>query len=283
MIVVKIKAGLGNQMFQYAIGRRLSLDWNDELKCDLSWFQNIKNGETPRTLDINKFKVNLVQVTEQEKKQVFLGVLSKIFCKIHAHLDRSYFYRFHSELLKKKSFIYLDGYFQSYKYFDPIRKMLLEEFVLKNGYSQEAQKIKDDIESPGESVAIHVRRGDYASTCKNWNGLCNIDYYQQGLSVIKKKYPNVKLFIFSDDIAWARENLKFDSPMVFVSRSTLSNIEELMLISLCKHQIIANSTFGWWGAWLNQNPQKIVVAPSRWLLAAKIDTSELLPPEWIKI
>lgn len=283
MIVVKIKAGLGNQMFQYALGRRLSLDWNDELKCDLSWFQNIKTGETPRILDINKFKINLVEVTNQEKKQIPLCFVSKIISQIRARLDRNYFYHFHSELLKKKSFVYLDGYFQSYKYFDSIRKTLLEDFVLKNGYTQEAQKIKDDIELSGESVAIHVRRGDYTSFCKNWNGLCTIEHYQQGLTEIKKKYVTVKLFVFSDDIAWAQQNLKFDSPIVFVSRPTLSTVEELMLMSLCKHQIIANSTFSWWGAWLNQNPHKIVVAPSRWLLTANISMSELLPPEWIII
>lgn len=283
MIVVKIKAGLGNQMFQYAFGRRLSLDWNDELKFDLSWFQNIKNNETPRTLDINKFKINLAEVSDQEKKQALPGYFSRIISQIRARLDRNYAYHFHSEFLKKKDSAYLDGYFQSYKYFDSIRKTLLDDFVLKNGYSQEAQKTKDDIELSTESVAIHVRRGDFTSSCKNWNGLCDIKYYQQGLAEIKKKYSNVKLFIFSDDIAWARENLKFDSPMVFVSRPVLSTGEELMLMSLCKHQIIANSTFSWWGAWLNQNPQKIVVAPSRWLLAANIDTSELLPPEWIII
>ncbi|MFA6547728.1 MAG: alpha-1,2-fucosyltransferase [Candidatus Magasanikbacteria bacterium] len=283
MIVVKIKAGLGNQMFQYALGRRLSLDWNDELKFDLSWFQNIKNSETPRTLDIDKFKINLVEVTDQEREQVMPCFFSKIINKIRARLDRNYFYHFHSGLLKKKNNVYLDGYFQSYKYPDSIRKTLLDDFVLKNGYSQDAQKTKNDIELSGESVAVHVRRGDYSSSCKNWNGLCDIKYYQQGLDQIKKKYSSVKLFIFSDDIAWARENLKFDSPMVFVSRPTLSNAEELLLMSLCKHQIIANSTFSWWGAWLNQNPQKIVVAPSRWLLVSNIDTSELLPSEWTTI
>lgn len=283
MIVVKIKAGLGNQMFQYALGRRLSLNWNDELKCDLSWFQNIKKSETPRTLDINKFKINLVEVTDQEKKQAKLCSISKIISQIRARVDRNYFYHFHSELLKKKDFLYLDGYFQSYKYFESIKKTLLEDFVLKTGYTQEAQKIKDDIELSGESIAIHVRRGDYTSSCKDWNGLCTIEYYQQGLNEIKKKYSKVKLFVFSDDITWAQQNLRFDSLMVFVSRPSLSSTEELMLMSLCKHQIIANSTYSWWGAWLNQNPQKIVIAPSRWLLAFNIDTSELLPSEWIKI
>jgi hypothetical protein len=234
-------------------------------------------------LDIDKFKINLVEVTDQEREQVMPCFFSKIINKIRARLDRNYFYHFHSGLLKKKNNVYLDGYFQSYKYPDSIRKTLLDDFVLKNGYSQDAQKTKNDIELSGESVAVHVRRGDYSSSCKNWNGLCDIKYYQQGLDQIKKKYSSVKLFIFSDDIAWARENLKFDSPMVFVSRPTLSNAEELLLMSLCKHQIIANSTFSWWGAWLNQNPQKIVVAPSRWLLVSNIDTSELLPSEWTTI
>ncbi len=287
MIIVKIKAGLGNQMFQYALSRRLALDWQDELKFDLSWFDNIKSNETPRTLEIDKFNITLNKATETEISQSMRGVIARtiinIVDRMRGRLNRNYFYRFRSGLLRKRKFLYLDGYFQSYKYFDSIRKLLFVDFSLKNGYSAEGLVLKGEIEQADQSVGIHIRRGDFAASCKDWNGLCNIAYYQKALVEIRKKHKNVKLFIVSDDIEWAKENLKFDSPIVFVSRPALNAAEELLLMSLCKHQIIANSTFSWWSAWLNQNLEKIVVAPSRWLVAADIDTSDLLPPEWIRI
>ena len=283
MIIVKIKSGLGNQMFQYALGRRLSLDWNDELKFDLSWFDNIKKGETPRKLELVKFNVILPKATETEIAQARPSFFARIVDKVKGRLNRNYFFQFHSWLLKIKKAAYLDGYFQSFKYIEPIREVLLKDFVLKNTYSEGAQKIKNEIEASAQSVAMHVRRGDFVTTCKDWNGLCEAEYYKKGLDIIQKKYFNVKLFIFSDDIGWAKENLKFDNQMVFVSRPSLNSAEELLLMSLCKHQIIANSTFSWWAAWLNQNKEKIVIAPSRWLLAANIDTMDLLPPIWIKL
>jgi len=283
MVVVKIKCGLGNQMFQYALGRRLALDWRDELKVDLSWFSNIKKGDIPRVLEIDGFNVVLNKATEKEIGQVAPGFFSKIMEKIRGRLSRNYFYRFYPGLLKKRSGVYLDGYFQSYKYFDSIREALIRDFVLKNGYSEEGRGLKEEINQAGQSVAIHVRRGDFATIRKSYNGLCDLAYYKNALSLIKKTHADVKIFVFSDNIEWAKENLNFGGPMIFVSRPSLTSVEELLLMSLCKHQIIANSTFSWWSAWLNQNPQKIVVAPSVWLVAAKIKTDDFLPPDWIQI
>jgi len=283
MIVVKIKCGLGNQMFQYALGRRLSLDWKDELKVDLSWFDNIKKGDIPRALEIDDFSVVLNQATEKEIIQAMPNFFSRMIDKIRGRLNRNHFYRFYPGLLKKKKNIFLDGYFQSYKYFDSIRETLVKEFSLKNGYSKDGQELKKEIEQAGQSVALHVRRGDFATVRKDYNGLCDLAYYEKALSIIKNKHANIKLFIFSDDIEWAKENLKFNEPMVFGSAPSLNSAEEISLMGLCKHQITANSTFSWWSAWLNQNPQKIVITPSVWLVAADIKTDSLLPPEWIKI
>lgn len=287
MIVVKIKSGLGNQMFQYALGRRLSLEWREDLKFDISWFRNINSNETQRKLEIDQFDVKINQATDEEiiksMRGIFIGSITKFIDRIIGRLDRNHFYRFYKYLLKKKKFVYLDGYFQNFNYFNSIRDVLLSDFTLKNGFSEEAKKIKGDIESADQSVAVHIRRGDFVTTCKNWNGLCDINYYKSALAEVQKKYVKIKVYIYSDDIKWAQENIKFDSQMVFVSRPSLSSVEELMLMSLCKHQIIANSTFSWWAAWLNQNSQKIVIAPVRWLLADDIDTTGLLPASWVKI
>lgn len=287
MIVVKIKSGLGNQMFQYALGRRLSLEWCNELKFDISWFSNINSNETQRKLEIDQFNIKINRATDEEiiksMHGFFVRSITKFIDRIMGRLDRNHFYKFYRGLLKKKKLVYLDGYFQNFNYFNSVRDVLLGDFALKNGFSNEAKKIKEDIESADQSVAMHIRRGDFVTTCKNWNGLCDINYYRNALAEIQKKYAKTKLYIYSDDIKWAQENLKFDSQMIFVSRPNLSSVEELMLMSLCKHQIIANSTFSWWAAWLNQNNQKIVIAPVRWLLADNIDTSGLLPADWVKI
>lgn len=287
MIVVKIKSGLGNQMFQYALGRRLSLDWKGVLKCDLSWFSNIKSNETPRGLEIDRFNIKISEASVEDIRSIQGGFVVRTSAKllegIRSRLNKNRFFHFYPSLLKKKSFVYLDGYYQSYKYFNSIRNVLLNDFVLKNGYSTAAKIVKDEIEDTDQSIAIHVRRGDYVSTCKDWNGLCGVEYYKKGVEAIRASYSNVKLFIFSDDIQWAQENLKFADSVVFVSSPVLNSVEELVLMSLCKHQIIANSTFSWWAAWLNQNVKKIVIAPSRWLLVADIDTSDLLPQDWLRI
>lgn len=280
---MKIKCGLGNQMFQYALGKRLSLDWTSELKVDVSWFNNIKAGDIPRELEIDSFNVALDEATEAEIVKAMPSFFVRVIDKIRGRINRNHFYRFYPQILKKEKDIYLDGYFQSYKYFESIRDILLQEFTLKPGYNTEVNKMKEEIEKSGQSVAIHIRRGDFATIRKGYNGLCDLSYYERALANIKKKYIDVKLFIFSDDIEWAKTNLKLASPMVFISHPMLNAAEELWLMSLCKHQIIANSTFSWWSAWLNQYPDKIVVSPSCWLVAEDIKTDNLLPSDWIKI
>ncbi|MEK7680924.1 MAG: alpha-1,2-fucosyltransferase [Patescibacteria group bacterium] len=285
MIITRLKAGLGNQMFQYALGRRLSVDGDDDLKFDLSWFDDIQINETRRVLEIDKFNVVLPKATRAETEDLQSGYLFQVkefMDRVRGRLDRNFFYRFDPKILKKKNNVFLNGYFQAHEYFDSIRSILLKDFTIKS-WSSDGMEIRGQVEKARNPVALHIRRGDFVTTCKHWNGLCDINYYQAGLSQIKKRDSDAQLFIFSDDIKWAQENLMFEEQMIFVSRSGLCSAEEIALMSLCKHQIIANSTFSWWGAWLNQNEQKIVVAPSRWLIIANIDTHDLLPNEWIKI
>lgn len=283
MIIVKIKGGLGNQMFQYALGRRLSLDWSDEVLFDFSWFDSLDKSETVRKNEISDFNVVMKRASENDILKVKPSFFSRMISKIKIRFNKNYFFTFHPSLLKKRKNIFLDGYFQSYKYFDSIRQELLASFVLKNGLSGEVLKMKHAIETSGESVAVHVRRGDYVSSYQNWHGLCSVEYYQKAFSLIKKEHPHVVVFVFSDDIEWAKVHLTFDSSVIFVSQPHFSPAEELFLMSLCKHHIIANSTFSWWAAWLNKNDKKIVVTPRRWLAVSDINTDDLLPPDWIKI
>ena len=169
---------MGNQMFQYALGRRLSLDWNYELKYDLSWFDNIKSNETPRRLEIDKFNIVINKASPKEilssKGSKFLWWPAQLVERIIGRINRNHFYKFYGGLLKKRKKIFLDGYYQNYKYFDSIRDVLLADFTLKNGYSTEAKQIKNQIEQAAQPISVHIWSGDYVSTCKDWNGLFSI-------------------------------------------------------------------------------------------------------------
>ena len=270
-------------MFQYAMARRIALDNADVLKFDLSWFGTHNKKEIPRELGIDKFNISIVRATEQEILPLLHGKITIFWEKFRGKFYLSYHHRFHKNILKSKGSRYLEGYFQSYKYFDSIRDVLFEDFRLKDGFSKVGGEIRSLIESSGVSVGIHVRRGDFAGVNEEYNGLYGIDYYQKALGLIAAKSKDLKLFIFSDDIEWAKNNLKFNFPMEFVSRPAISDAEELILMSICEHQIIVNSTFSWWSAWLNQNPNKIVIVPAKWLKKQNINTEDLLPPEWVKI
>jgi hypothetical protein len=184
--------------------------------------------------------------------------------------------------LKKASAIYLDGYFQNEKYFNEIRNILTKEFSLKEQLSGHYKEISHRI-SGCHSVSIHIRRGDYVSNTitNNYHGICDLNYYNRAMSLMAERITEPHFFIFSDDIGWAKENLKSTWPITFVSGG--KNFEDLFLMSQCKHNIIANSSFSWWGAWLNKNFEKIVIGPVKWFNAPKINAEFSLPEKWIRL
>jgi len=149
-----------------------------------------------------------------------------------------------------------------------------------NLYKNNEQKIKEK-----NSVSLHIRRGDYLTMQKAIDtiGVCPLDYYDKAIREITRKIKNPTFFIFSDDINWVKENLKTNSPTIFVSGGKLKDYEELILMSKCKHNIIANSSFSWWGAWLNNNPNKIVIAPKKWFKDTSKNTRDLIPESWLKL
>jgi len=231
MIVVKLKGGLGNQMFQYAHGRNLSYRRKTVLKLDKSFLDNFLwqkiVGVTPRKYELGGFNIQ-------------------------------------AELAKSKNC--LDGYWQSEKYFKNIRKILLRDFTLKKE-SKNFLKYKKLIIKTN-SVSVHIRHGDYIKRPVTRKYHLNPDYYRQAIEIIKQKVKKPHFYLFSDD-------------PIISNFSGLNNNEELILMSFCKHNIIANSSFSWWGAWLNTNPKKIVIAPKKWF-RAKTDP-EIVPQSWTKI
>ncbi len=293
MIIVRLKGGLGNQMFQYACGRALSEKNKRTLLLDLTSLLHRPSNpsSTVRNYELDVFNI--------QERFTFLSRLNKkisnsnLFYKINSKLDilkdqleivkkiNDKEMGFDEQFFKIKGKIYLDGYWQSEKYFKDIEDIIRKEFILKS-MGEEANKIKKVIEKEKNSVSIHIRRGDYVNNPKTLaiHGVCSIDYYKRAIKYINKKTKGVKFFVFSDDIPWVKENLELKN-VFFVSNSNIKAEEDLFLMSLCKNNIIANSSFSWWGAWLNKNREKIVVAPQNWFNNKK--EKDIVPLSWIRI
>ena len=181
---------------------------------------------------------------------------------------------------------YFEGFWwQSELYFKNIRDILLKEFTLRNDFGVEAKRIARDIDYNKYSVSVHIRRGDYVSdsTTLAHHGFLGGEYYKEAIDLMNKKTIRPSFYVFSDDIEWVKTNLSFSYPVLFVSDENIPTHEELILMSLCTHHIIANSSFSWWGAWLGRNSEKIVIAPKRWISDETVDTSDIYPDSWIKI
>jgi hypothetical protein len=256
MIITKLQGGLGNQLFQWAYGKSLAVKHNTNLFLDTSFYSN-QIGNTPRSYELNKFPNFNHQNTEVEPKSTI---------KVNDNF-------YHNELSYNQDYNYeLDGFWQSEKYFLNISDLVREQLQPTN---QIIEKLKKHIN--GNSISLHIRRTDYV-TSNGYHPVQSIDYYNKALEIIGD-YD--QLLIFSDDINWCKENLNYKN-MVFIENQT--NIEDMWLMSLCKHNIIANSSFSWWGAWLNKNEDKIVIAPKNWFGDfTNLNSLDIFANNWITI
>lgn len=261
MIIVQATDGLGNQLFQYAIGRKLSLLYKTDLFIDTTHFINNKHRQFLLNFLYTKFsEINNYKRFALKHPLSFLklrsGVLT-IFQEDH---------RLSGNSLQFTKNSFLKGYWGEEDYFKDIRNILLEDLKLKKEYQTNLFQLIQREVSQVNSVSIHVRRGDYLED-KNkflFENL-NISYYNNAIELITSKVPNAKFYIFSDDINWTKRNLPIKSDHVYVNESnSLKDFEELILMSSCTHNIIANSTFSWWGGWLNKNVNKLVIQPKNW-------------------
>lgn len=283
MIIVKLMGGLGNQMFQYALGRRLAIENNAELKLDISGYAQ-QEGVTPRLYALDIFLISAGFASQEEIER--LKYPNKLFARLdipgkHCIKERNSNMA-DARILAAGDGCYLEGYWQAEGYSRDIRSVLLKEFSLRPEYATLDSGLLAEMAN-GRSVALHVRRGDYvANVATNlFHGTCSPEYYQRAIAYIAEYVPDPTFFVFSDDIAWVKENILIDFPTIYVSDGKKKDYEELILMSRCKHAIVANSSFSWWGAWLNQDPEKIVIAPEYWLKDVSVKTIDLLPPEWV--
>lgn len=289
MIYVRLMGGLGNQMFQYAAAKALSHFHNIPIKVDLSFLKDtsLKADVTQRVFELECFNAKIEFASKEEiaafekrisVKDRFLGLLGVRRKEIY--LEKSF--KFDTGFFSIRPNSLLVGYWQSEKYFCQIRSLILEEFSWRNSlFGLNSEAFERIINS--NAVSIHIRRGDYVtnSSANEFHGICEMEYYRRAMALIESKLNHPKYFVFSDDLAAAKEVLGDIDCAEFIDWNSFDDsFQDMRLMSYCKHNIIANSSFSWWGAWLNNNPEKIVVAPKKWFKKSDIDTSDLIPESW---
>ena len=299
MVTVFLRGGLGNQMFQYALGLSIAKKNSTEVCCDTTFLNDRfpRKDFAYRNYDLDVFVLDqrftpLSKISEALPiPGVWLGI--DLVCLKAGEMAGLWHIKkevgdhdFDPELFNIRDSMILWGRWQNEKYFKDIEADVRAAFRFRNPLNAEATAIAHEIKNTN-SVSLHVRRGDYAAfktTQKLWGGT-DLDYYQRAAKYVAQKIEKPHFFIFSDDVAWSRENLKLDFPMTFVPASAAGKKGEchLELMSLCKNHIITNSTFSWWGAWLDPRPEKIVIAPKQWQNDPPISGDKVVPEGWILI
>jgi len=277
LVVTQLVGGLGNQMFQFAAGLGLAKSKSASLKIDSSAF---------RTYQLHKFDLLkwAVQSVEAEPLELKKLLEKKLFILPSKKFKEKQF-SFDPEFFSINPPVYLEGYWQSEKYFKHVREELLGLFVPVLELSEYSRGIKKSISDSPCAVSLHVRRGDYLlSKNQSVHGSCGLDYYQKCIQYFENKYSDLNFFVFSDDITWAKENLKFKGQSEYVDGNGVDrNHEDMLLMSLCRHNVIANSSFSWWGAWLNKNAGQEVIAPKQWFATGKYNYQDIYCEGWMKL
>lgn len=285
MIVIEASGGLGNQMFQYALYKKMEF-LNKEVALDTSFF---RSQQKLRELEIGIFDVKYRGISDKEVACIRgYGYHDSIFDKIKYRLKPSEYTlyqdtieRFQPEIFEMDN-VYLCGYWQSEKYFKDIRSMILKEFTFPEDVREKTKKLCKKMETEN-SISIHIRRSDYllGENARVYGNVCNEKYYENAIAYMTKKIDNPYYYVFTDDLQWAKKYFcKNNYTIVDENRGNNSYID-MYLMSRCRHNIIANSSFSWWGAWLNQNPDKIVLGPKKWF--HNHEKEEIVCEDWIRI
>lgn len=299
MIISNLIGGLGNQMFQYAAGRALSLARCVPLRIDVSRFAYYS---VHQWVSLDKiFNCEIDVATPQEIRHILGWRSSSQLIRILSHKNMGPF-RPKSLILEPHAHYwpgivnvpldcYIAGYWQSEKYFVKADFEIRSDFLFKQSLAGQNAEIAAQIKA-SNSVSLHIRRGDYAQSPKARaiHGLCSLEYYRAAVQYIAARVDKPFFFIFSDDVAWAKGNLKINFPCRFINHNHgVDSHNDMNLMSLCRHNIIANSTFSWWGAWLNANHGKIVVAPKAWFASTNFlpdheqFMNDLISNTWVRL
>jgi hypothetical protein len=285
--------GLGNQLFQYAAARGLAHARGDSLKLDLAFF----GQQSLRSYRLGHYSIQERFADAAEAGRLTGATLPawrrwwlRLSNRAKPYYRRTVFREqrllwFDPHIHDAPAEVYLEGYWQNEKYFAGVRAELRREFSLKEALSPASQAVAQSI-SAGTSVGVHIRRGDYVSNAQTnrVHGVCDLDYYHQCIDLVAARCRTPHFFVFSDDPEWAGRNLRPSHPLTLVRHNGPErDHEDLHLMSLCRHFILANSTFSWWAVWLSNSPDRLVCAPQRWFAADQYDPGDFIPAEWVRV
>ncbi|SFL68869.1 alpha-1,2-fucosyltransferase [Pelosinus propionicus] len=271
MVIVRLLGGLGNQLFQYAMARRIAYEHQVPIKLDVSSYDIYKL----RTYRLHHFNImeNFASVKEINDL-IEAGKIAKErqFC-------------FDEQMMHLPGDIYLDGYWQCEKYFENVSNLIRHEFQLKAALSDQDEELIKKIRNV-QSISIHVRRGDYVFDEYNHHihGTCSLEYYHFCIEQLAAAFDKPNFFVFSDDKQWVQDHIKVKYPITFVTHNDIDKeYADLFLMSNCKHHIIANSSFSWWAAWLCTYDKKKILSPAKWFHSHDYDGRDIIPKGWYQV
>lgn len=282
-VTIRLLGGLGNQMFQYAAGRSLAHRHGARLRLDPSYI----GFEAHREFALDTLSIE-AKVSRRRKVPAAVfdrTVIDERIARLRfaARIERERKHTFNPEFEQAPANAYLIGYWQCERYFAPVAEEIRAEFRPRS-LSAVARETAAQIEAAPSSVAVHVRRGDYISNTETNRllGVCSAGFYERAAEVVGQRCGDATFWVFSDDPDWCAENLRLPGETTIVSGRTAAH-EDLHLMTLCHHNIIANSSFSWWGAWLGERESSVVVAPKKWFDEIPVDYSEIVPERWCRI
>lgn len=284
MIIIRIVGGLGNQLFQYAAARALAEKRGVELKLDVAGIA----GDTFRKFDLAKFNIPLAYASGEEiKKRKAGNTIQRVKQRLLPHAYKSFYkephFHFDPAFFRLGKDVYLQGFFQSEKYFGSIQNQLRKDFDVSHLVNDSIKVLAAELKNE-TSISIHIRRGDYLDDeILKYHGILPANYYAGAIGLMREKFPAARFYLFSDNPVTASKELAQPDVRIISGTITSNHFEDLYLMQNCRHNIIANSSFSWWAAWLNNNTDKTVIAPKNWFNEGPKDTQDLLPETWIKI
>jgi len=293
--IVKLNGGLGNQMFQFAFAYVLAKKNDVQILFDFSYFDESDNlAAQIRNYELAAFNLECKVAQEEDLKLVTLLDNRTKVEKILGDILKIKKFKSQKNVIRQKSayefdkkfflpeMYYYEGYFQNEKYFKNYKNDLIKCFSIKEELDDKNLSTLKVIQST-ESVSLHIRRGDYVTLqCVNeFHGLCSLEYYKKAIDYIAQKVESPHFFLFSDDVKWVVQNLKINYPYTVVDFNQDKGYLDMELMKNCKHNIVANSSFSWWGAWLNENSNKIVISPKNWIASSQ--KCDIVPKGWVKL